>query len=321
MDTLMTKVKNLLPFPIVLSVHDHSASRFDNWMSFSMRQLEAIDIFTPNNRTEGGHGGVDAPFDTLPIIGSEDIWEAAPTYGYPQTAREVRHAAWGSHFAGIMPLYSEWHRFTATPGKLPGEAEVIRMFDFLHDLTDYRSYRQLNSLVSKVNGQICSGKKGHEYLVYDSSGGSVTINLSGESGQQEFSVLWFNPITGESRQGSAIKGGASRTLNAPAGYDEAVLLLQADDATVPAPPGASRCYPQRGSALFTMEHVGKCLNLGFLGEGPSVADLFDCRGRQVVSQCFERSMTIDTAALGKGVYVVALSSGDGDSAQYPILLD
>ena len=129
--------------------------------------------------------------------------------------------------AGVMPIYSDWNIQIGGTGK--GEPDARRAFDFVYKNTNYRAYKQLNSLVSASAGQIASGIVGSQYLVYDQSGGPITVNLSGASSSKTFTVLWYNPATGASAPGTAVQGGASRTLSPPtsifpAPADEVLLL-------------------------------------------------------------------------------------------------
>ena len=231
----MSELRSWNPFPILLTAHDSSRSMFTGWMGFSMRQAnwEVNDIYGGNCRACGHHGGVQPPFDNMPILGSEEIWEApaTDTYGYPKNAAQVRRAAWGAMMAGVMPVYSEWYwDFFMGNGK--GEAEVRRMFDFVYSNTRYRRYQQLNQLVSKAEGQIASGAPGDEYLVYDENGGRITINLSELSSATIFSVLWFDPRTGLEEGGERIRGGRGETLTGPFSGDT-VLLLRREPGTAP----------------------------------------------------------------------------------------
>jgi hypothetical protein len=226
----MSEIRSWNPFPTLLTAHDSSRASFTGWMGFSMRQAnwEAKDIFGGNCRACGHHGGVQPPFDNMPIMGSEEVWEAPAknTDGYPQDAAEVRRAAWGAMMAGVMPVYSEWYwDFFMGNGK--GEAEVRRMFDFFYSRTRYRQYQQLNQLVSKAARQIAFGTPGQEYLVYDEDGGSITIDLSGIPSATPFSVLWFDPKTGAEQNGERITGGPSKTLAAPFSGDTVLLLRRA----------------------------------------------------------------------------------------------
>lgn len=240
-NTIMQDVHDRLPQPRLLTAHDHSASSFTGWMGFSMRQNQSRTVFAGNSRTAGKHGGVVAPFDQKPIIGSEDIWEsAASPAGEPRNADEVRRGAWGSLMAGVMPLYSEWYKSSENPGNMPGEAEVIRMFDWWYANTRYRSYEQLNSLVSSGAGQIASGIPGDEYVVYDQDGGSINLDLSGVAGGVQFAVQWFDPTNGTTQAGSSVAGGAVRTLSSPFAADTvAFLSAAASDATPPTVPAAA----------------------------------------------------------------------------------
>jgi hypothetical protein len=61
-----------------------------------------------------------------------------------------------------------------------------------------------------------------EFLIYASSGGKFTVNLSGINGQ--FEVEWMNPATGAKTAGPSVIGGASRTFQPPFSGD-AVLYL------------------------------------------------------------------------------------------------
>ena len=70
------------------------------------------------------------------------------------------------------------------------------MFDFFYSKTRYRKYQQLNQLVASSLRQIASGIPGQEYLIYDENGGLITIDLSATSAAATFSVLWYDPKTG-----------------------------------------------------------------------------------------------------------------------------
>lgn len=222
----MSEIRNWNPFPTLLTAHDSSRASFTGWMGFSMRQASGKpdNIFSGNCRRCGHHGGVQAPFDNMPILASEDIWEAPPKEpDYPQNATEVRRGAWGIMMAGVIPVYSEW-LWDFFKGNGQGEPEVRRMFDFFYSKTRYRQYQQLNQLVSKAVGQIASGTLGQEYLVYDQDGGSITINLSGVPLATIFSVLWVDPKTGVEQSGGSTTGGASKTFVAPFSGDTVLLL-------------------------------------------------------------------------------------------------
>lgn len=63
-----------------------------------------------------------------------------------------------------------------------------------------------------------------EYLIYAPSGGSFTVNLTGNSGQ--FSVEWLNPSNGTKTAGAAGSGGAVRTFTSPFSGDAVLYLKQ-----------------------------------------------------------------------------------------------
>ncbi len=235
---IMQYIYDIDPWKRMLSAHDHSDNSFSGWLGFSMRQLQSNTVFGGNIHGGGIQGGVGSAFLNQPIIGSEDIWEIeSGAWGQPRNAAEVRRAAWGIMMAEVMPLYSEWSFPPPTGGNGTGEPEVRRMFDFFYSKTRYREYQMLNSLVSSSDRQICSGVSGQEYLVYDEDGGSITIDLSGASPSDIFTVLWFDPMTSAEQNGGNINGGAFRTLNAPFTGDSVLLLSRLPpDSTPPSIP-------------------------------------------------------------------------------------
>ncbi|GJL54390.1 MAG: hypothetical protein NPIRA02_15220 [Nitrospirales bacterium] len=242
---IMMQLQRWDPFQRLLTIHDCSDTRYTGWLDFSMRQASLAtasgkvrDVFAANSRRTGqqqgscnASGGVGLPFLNKPIIGSEDIWEnISGTWGQPRNRVEVRRAAWGIQMAGVMPLYSEWNNWN--PGKGTASPDIRRMFDFFYSNTRYRQYKQLNHLVSKNARQIASGKEGLEYVVYDENGGDITIDLSDAGGANTFDVLWYNPISGSTKDGGKVNGGASRTLHSPISGDTVLLLTRGKADTV-----------------------------------------------------------------------------------------
>ena len=255
MSAHMAEVRQWLPFPTLLSAHDSSRRSFSAWMGFSMRQRQTRNVFKGNCRRCGKHGGVQSPYDNMPIMGAEDIWEdPAGSDGQPRNAEEIRRGAWGSMMAGVLPVYSEWF-WTFLKGNGLGESEVRRMFDFFYSKTRYRQYRQLNDLLGVLMGarfvgsflgatsplsdaiqtldsylvwavarQIASGIRGQEYLVYDETGGSITVDLSTVLSSANFSALWFDPKTGLEKVDEHVTGGAFQTLISPFAGDSVLLL-------------------------------------------------------------------------------------------------
>lgn len=241
MSQIMQYVHDIDPFKRLLTAHDNSYSTFDSWLSFSMRQATARDVFQGNSRRSGqqqifdpnGSGGVGDPFIDKPIIGSEDVWEMStadsfgPAYSVPRNGAESRRAAWGIQMASVIPLYDEWNAWRPEGGGTgQGEPDIRRMFAFFHSMTAYRQYQQLNSLVSSSAGQIASGIAGQEYLVYDQNGGNITIDMTGAFGT--FDVLWYDPKNGTEYRVASVQGGGSLTLSPPAGLmDDSVVLMKA----------------------------------------------------------------------------------------------
>ncbi|HRW07730.1 MAG TPA: DUF6298 domain-containing protein [Caldilineaceae bacterium] len=72
-----------------------------------------------------------------------------------------------------------------------------------------------------------------EFLVYAPSGGQITVNLTGVTG--EFHVEWFDPTTGTSVEGASIVGGATQSFTAPFDSDAVLYLFQADTSATMTP--------------------------------------------------------------------------------------
>jgi hypothetical protein len=80
----------------------------------------------------------------------------------------------------------------------------------------FQDMSNANSLVSSSgsNGNRCLAKPGDTYLVQLRSGGSHTLNLSGQSGNCR--VRWFDPRNGGALiTGNTLSGGGTRSLGAP----------------------------------------------------------------------------------------------------------
>lgn len=108
------------------------------------------------------------------------------------------------------------------------------MFDFFYGETQYRQYQQLNDLVSRSDRQIASGIPGEEYLIYDENGGEIRLDLRDVDASTRFSVLWYDPATGDEKTGDPINGGDQINFNSPFSQDTVLLLRrEALDTTPP----------------------------------------------------------------------------------------
>ena len=276
------------PYSTLLTSHDSMRESFKDWGGLSMRQHQSNDIFDGNSRTVGQHGGVQGSFINKPIIASEDTW-IGQGYSAPQNADESRRGMWGAALAGILTVYSEWDEFSPD-GDGTGEADALYMYNFIYSNTNYRQYQQLNSIVSSSARQICSGIPGQEYLVYDENGGSITIDLSGTSPADSFSVLWFDPKTGEERSGGTINGGAYRTLTTPFSGDTVLLLGGgATDATSPTVEQVTASDPNKVKVFF-LEAM----------EEYSATD--------ISNYAIDNGITISSASLGSDLKTVTLAT-------------
>ena len=99
-----------------------------------------------------------------------------------------------------------------------------------------------------------------EYIVYQPSSGSFSVNLSNTPGS--LSVEWFNPISGSASAGAAISGGLTRTFTPPFGGG-AVLYLKGSASTV----GPDLVLTKTHSGNFTQGQTGATYTLTVLNVG------------------------------------------------------
>ncbi len=222
-----------LPTPPLLTIHDHSNPLFKPWLGFSMRQAPSRDVFSGNIHGGGVQGGVDKAFTDMPVIGSEDIWEACSgAYDKPRNQLEVVRGSWGAIMANVMPIYSEISfgkkhgpcgGFVNFSGE--GESGVRAMFDFIYSKTNYRYYGILNELVDAEEGQVASGISGEEYLIYSQNGGGINLDLvRGNSASGVYHAFWFDPISFKLIEVPFIN--LADSVMSPFGSRDTVLLLK-----------------------------------------------------------------------------------------------
>ncbi len=233
---VMKYIRDITPWPTLLSVHDGMRESFAPWMGFSMRQNQSNRVSVGNCRTCGQYGGVPASLSDRPIIATEDIWEYVDgEYGQPSNALEVQRGAWGIMLAGVMPLYSEWgFPPGAAPiaGKGTGKPRYRIMLDFVMGQTNYRSHERINGLLSGTGTVVGSGLVGYEYLAYREGPGSITVDLAGSDVGTTFIAIWLDPATGTQQSGPESTGGGVVTLTSPYTGD-AVLVLRDTRASLP----------------------------------------------------------------------------------------
>lgn len=66
--------------------------------------------------------------------------------------------------------------------------------------------------------------RGVEYLIYNPEGGTITVDLSDASPTDIFTVLWFDPKTGDEQSNGNVNGGATRAINSPFSGDSVLLI-------------------------------------------------------------------------------------------------
>jgi len=115
---------------------------------------------------------------------------------------------WRTFMRGYNPIFMD--EFTAEP-----RAEQIR--DAMGNTRRYANRITLARMAPR--GDLCSTGfclvwPGREYLVYQSTGGAFTVNLS-SARDRTFSLEWMHPVSGRITSSDPVDGGAVRTLRPP----------------------------------------------------------------------------------------------------------
>lgn len=136
-----------------------------------------------------------------------------------------KDALWGNIMAGGAGV--EWYfgyalensdltcnDFRSRDSFWPVCRNTINFFE--NNAVPFQDMTNANSLVSggADNGNRCLAKPGSSYLVQLRSGGSQTLDLSGQSGS--YLVRWFDPRNGGALvSGNTLAGGGTRSLGSP----------------------------------------------------------------------------------------------------------
>ena len=110
----------------------------------------------------------------------------------------------------------------------PGAIRMGFFHDFYKDL-NFKAFTPANNLVSAGH----CGKFGNDYAIFKQGGGTLTLNLTGVSGNFETTRLDIN--TGATANLGVIAGGGVRTINTGIAKDVAVLVRLIGPATNTAP--------------------------------------------------------------------------------------
>jgi len=166
---------------------------------------------------------------------------------WKDTPRERRNFAWENFLNGSQVLFMdpylvyyprESRNLCVSPANTICSAPDTRWDNFRDNLGYILRYSRKLNLANVTTSPSLSSTGyclaqtppvGAEYLVYVSSGGSFTLNLSAMSASRKLSVEWFNPSTGVAITGDPIPAGSSSRLFTPPFSGDTVLYL-VDDA-------------------------------------------------------------------------------------------
>lgn len=221
-----------------------------------------------------------------PVVLGEGAYEDGPEYPQgPITPLIVRRQAWWTVMAGGFPTYGQNQMWRMEPGwertfDTPGASHVARMKEIVTALrwwemvpdqgifaTGVGSERTLNAALRSYRGDGA--------LLYLSSQCTFTLHLD-KIASKDARATWINPATGERRHAGAFRTGnlngksfpdaETQTFTVPGHWEDAVLLLEADDGDHPAgltqKPGASanNWYDAAGNLYVKAGNTGRWSN-------------------------------------------------------------
>ncbi|MFV1857918.1 MAG: DUF5060 domain-containing protein [Anaerolineales bacterium] len=212
-------IRSLDPYDHPITVHHAgSLSKWNPFVGDSRFDLTSFqtDASPQNVNANFWFAAVESSGRTIPISFDE-------TGKLGASDRDLaRHIIWSVYLGGGN---FEMHTFPLAgyPDFANHFSDMTRAREFVERLP-FWEMRPSNELISSGQGYVF-GKSGDVYAAYLPNGGSISIDLTGTSG--EFRVSWFNPRDGSYTEQSSVSGGSVRTLAAPFGGD-AVLLLSSN---------------------------------------------------------------------------------------------
>jgi hypothetical protein len=137
-----------------------------------------------------------------------------------------RDWVWKSFLRGYNPIWMDPYQPPSAWEPVPANAEDVR-----RSLGQTRRFAERIRLAvvtprrDLASSGYCLADPGREYLVYLPAPGKIRVDLSPATGS--FTVEWFDPRTGQTRPGTAIRGGGVTALDSPFPEGDAVLYLEA----------------------------------------------------------------------------------------------
>jgi len=201
------------PYLRVISAHAYDVWIYDNdrWAAYVLTQQYG----TPEevNAWALKYGAITKPYvnEEYGYEGYRDKWE------HGENAELVRRDHWAIALAGGYATYGDWTEGAPFYTGLAGNGRAAGLLKHLRAFFEEFPYWEFEPANHLLEGGFCLGKMGEVYLVYLPKGGTAKIKLPGR-----FGLKWFNPRTGQWRQGALVEGEAQ--LAAPDGNDWAAAL-------------------------------------------------------------------------------------------------
>jgi hypothetical protein len=172
-----------------------------------------------------------------PVLNSESGYEylrgGATEKRQVHHTDKVRHSAWrivcaGGYFAagfhGTIGHSDAWNRLDPTNhyGFSVRDEGAADQLAALHRFFTALPHARMQPFAGVTGDALVLAERGKCYVAYLSTGGTVTLDLSGDTGP--FTGRWYNPRTGSFGDVFQVAGGGARSFTAKDSNDWSLLL-------------------------------------------------------------------------------------------------
>ncbi|MFW5941330.1 MAG: DUF5060 domain-containing protein [Chloroflexota bacterium] len=265
-------IARFAPYPMVMwdTGIDISETRTSGWIDWFADWFNEHDPWghPVGSRFGGGSGGHHPDSGTYISEGGKNVpdhsevvsdWEGCSLpraytdrwredYGRGNFDRDkIRRAVWEVGLVGGNATYVSGNEsdgyldenYASDLKAAPDLGHRSRFFQ--SQIVEFGSLSPYPDLVTAGNNVVLVANLGQEYVAYSSSGGTIGVDLSGNS--NTFAVTWYNPRTGQSEQEGNINGGSEREFSAPFSGDAVLHLYSGQPRPTPLPGPYSNYLP------------------------------------------------------------------------------
>lgn len=227
------------PDPSPASSSFLAPTEVEGWLAFHSIQTWAdthliVPMVTHDYRLE----------PTKPVVMAEGAYEAGEEYGFEVSPLWVRRQAYWTVLAGGHHSYGHNDLWRLPPHwrkalNAPGAAQMTVLRDVVTARREWWNLTPSPALVAESprpdaparNATVAArAGSGDWALVYLGDGGTVSVDVSRIGSGSGLGATWIDPVTGDRCEAATVAGSTVGEFQAPAHWEDALLLLEADSA-------------------------------------------------------------------------------------------